>query len=44
LDLSGGSTHLLEGNFNYRSSVGAPHVEYSVAGTTGSLHVTQGDS
>ena len=44
LDLSGGSTHLLEGNFNYRSSVGGPRVDYSVAGTTGSLHISQDES
>jgi hypothetical protein len=41
LNLSGGSTHLLEGDFDYRSSSGTPKVEYSVSGTTGNLDISQ---
>jgi len=44
LNLSGGSTHLLEADFDYRASVGAPRVEYSVSGTTGDLRITQEES
>ena len=44
LDLSGGSSHLLEGDFNYRSSYAAPAVDYSVAGTTGELRISQQDA
>lgn len=44
LTLSGGSSHLFEGDFSYRSSDGAPRVEYSVSGTTGELRVSQEDT
>jgi hypothetical protein len=44
LNLSGGSSHLLEGDFDYRSSWTAPKVDYSVSGTTGELRVSQDDS
>lgn len=44
LTLSGGSSHLFEGDFNYRSSDGAPRVDYSVSGTTGELRVSQEDT
>ena len=44
LNLSGGSSHLLEADFDYRSSSPAPKVDYSVSGGTGNLHVTQDDS
>lgn len=41
LDLSGGSSHLLEADFDYRGSDGAPRADYSVSGTEGSLNITQ---
>jgi hypothetical protein len=44
LNLSGGSSHLLESDFDYRSSSGAPRVDYSVSGTTGDLHISQDDT
>jgi hypothetical protein len=44
LNLSGGSSHLLEADFDYRSSAGTPRVEYSVSGTTGELNITQEDA
>ncbi len=44
LNLSGGSSHLAEADFDYRSASGAPKVEYSVAGTTGDLRITQDNS
>lgn len=44
LNLSGGSSHLLEGDFDYRSSYGAPKVEYTISGTTGELRVSQQDA
>jgi hypothetical protein len=44
LSLSGGSSHLFEGDFSYRSSDGAPRVEYSVSGTTGELRVSQDEA
>jgi hypothetical protein len=44
LDLSGGSSHLLEADFDYRSSSGAPQVEYSLDGNTGELNITQQDT
>ncbi|MGC1484854.1 MAG: toast rack family protein [Candidatus Acidiferrum sp.] len=44
LDLSGGSSHLLEADFDYRSSAGSPQVDYSVSGTTGDLNITQQDT
>jgi hypothetical protein len=42
--LSGGSSHLLEADFDYRSSSGTPRVEYSVSGTTGDLRIFQDDA
>ena len=44
LDLSGGSSHLLEADFDYRGSFVAPKVDYSVSGTTGELNVSQESS
>jgi CYTH domain-containing protein len=44
LNLSGGSSHLLESDFDYRSSSGIPKVDYSVSGTTGELRISQDDS
>jgi hypothetical protein len=44
LDLSGGSSHLLEGNFDYRASSGTPKVDYSISGTTGNLDIYQNES
>jgi hypothetical protein len=44
LNLSGGSSHLLEADFDYRSSSGTPRVDYSVSGTTGELRISQDDS
>ncbi|MGB7280817.1 MAG: toast rack family protein [Candidatus Acidiferrum sp.] len=44
LDLSGGSSHLLEADFDYRSSSGAPRVDYSVSGSTGELNISQENS
>jgi hypothetical protein len=43
INLSGGSSHLLESDFDYRSSSGAPRVDYNVSGTTGDLRVSQDD-
>jgi hypothetical protein len=44
LDISGGSTHLLEADFDYRSSGGAPKVDYSISGVTGNLNIAQDDA
>lgn len=44
LNLSGGSSHLLEADFDYRSSSGTPKVDYSVSGTTGDLRISQDSS
>jgi CYTH domain-containing protein len=44
LNLSGGSSHLLESDFDYRSSSGAPRVDYTVSGTTGDLRISQEDT
>jgi hypothetical protein len=44
LSLSGGSSHLLESDFDYRSSSGTPRVDYSVSGTVGDLRISQNDS
>jgi hypothetical protein len=44
LNLSGGSSHLLESDFDYRSSSGAPRVDYTVSGTTGDLRISQDDT
>lgn len=41
LNLSGGSSHLMEADFDYRSSSGAPKVDYSISGITGNLRVSQ---
>jgi hypothetical protein len=44
INLSGGASHLLEADFDYRTSSGTPKVDYSISGTTGNLRVYQGDS
>jgi hypothetical protein len=44
INLSGGSSHLLESEFEYRTSSGTPKVDYSVSGSTGDLRITQNDS
>jgi hypothetical protein len=44
INLSGGSSHLLEADFEYRSSSGTPKVDYSISGTTGDLRVSQDDN
>jgi hypothetical protein len=44
LNLSGGSSHLLEADFDYRSSSTPPQVNYSVSGTTGDLRVSEEDT
>ena len=44
LNVNGGSSHLFEGDFDYRSTSGAPRVDYSVSGTQGDLRVSQDDS
>ncbi len=44
INLSGGSSHLLEGDFDYRSSSGTPRVDYSISGTTGELRISQDDN
>jgi hypothetical protein len=44
LDVSGGSSHLLEANFDYRGSFAAPKVDYSISGTTGNLNIYQDKS
>jgi hypothetical protein len=44
LNISGGSSHLLEADFDYRSNTAAPKVDYNVSGTTGDLNITQEDS
>ena len=43
LSISGGSSHLLEADFDYRSP-DAPQVDYYVSGTTGELHVSDQDN
>ncbi len=43
INLSGGSSHLLEADFDYRSSSGTPKVDYSISGTTGELRISQDD-
>lgn len=42
LNLSGGSSHLLDADFRYDSFGGKPQVNYEVSGTHGQLNVTQG--
>ena len=44
MNLSGGSSHLLEADFDYRNSSGTPKVDYSTSGTTGELRISQDDS
>jgi hypothetical protein len=44
LDLSGGSSHLLESDFEYCNSWGAPRVDYSLSGGTGELNISQDNS
>jgi CYTH domain-containing protein len=44
LNISGGSSHLLEADFDYRSSSLAPRVEYSVSGSSGELRVSEDDN
>jgi N-terminal domain of toast_rack, DUF2154/Domain of unknown function (DUF5668) len=44
LDLSGGATHLLEADFDYRASSGVPKVDYSISGVTGDLNIYQDNS
>jgi hypothetical protein len=44
INLSGGSSHLLEADFDYRASSGNPRVDYSVSGTTGDLRISQDDN
>jgi len=44
LDITGGSSHLLEADFDYRGSFAAPRVDYSISGTTGNLDITQDNS
>ncbi len=41
LDVAGGATQLLNANFDYHESDGAPRVEYSVSGGRGDLSITQ---
>jgi hypothetical protein len=44
LTINSGSSHLLDADFDYRLSSGAPTVNYSVSGTSGSLDIAQQDS
>jgi hypothetical protein len=44
LTLSGGATHLLDADFDYRTSSGSPQVDYHVSGSAGDLEVSQTDS
>src|SRR5216684_1429902 len=44
LTLSGGASHLLDADFDYRASSGSPQVDYRVSGTTGRLEISQTDS
>ena len=44
INLSGGASHLLEADFDYRNASGAPRVDYSVSGTTGDLRISQDDN
>lgn len=44
LNISGGSSHLLEADFDYRASSDAPRVDYSVSGGNGELDVSQDDA
>ena len=44
INLSGGASHLLEADFDYRASSGTPRVDYSISGTTGDLRISQDDN
>ena len=41
LTISGGSSHLLDADFDYRASYDSPNVNYSVSGTSGNLEISQ---
>lgn len=41
ITLRGGSSHLLDANFDYYENEGTPRVEYSVDGGVGNLHISQ---
>ncbi|HWW17105.1 MAG TPA: toast rack family protein [Candidatus Saccharimonadales bacterium] len=41
IDISGGSSHLLDADFNYSSSYETPRVDYNVAGGVGRLTISQ---
>jgi hypothetical protein len=41
LNVSGGSSHLFDGDFNYSGSYGGPRVDYSVSNGVGQLSVSQ---
>ena len=43
IDISGGSSHLLDADFNYSSSYETPRVDYNVAGGVGHLTISQDD-
>jgi hypothetical protein len=43
LTLTGGSSRLLDADFNYRTVEGKPRVDYSVSGDKGQLDVTQNE-
>ena len=42
-NISGGSSHLLDADFNYSDSYGTPRVEYNVASGVGHLTISQDD-
>lgn len=44
ISLSGGASHLLEADFDYRSPSGTPRVDYSISGITGDLRISQDDN
>jgi hypothetical protein len=44
INLSGGSSHLLEADFDYRAASGPPRVDYSISGITGDLRISQDDN
>jgi hypothetical protein len=43
LELSGGSAHLLEGDFSFNRGTGTPHVDYSVSDGRGMLDINEED-
>lgn len=43
LNLSGGSSHLLEADFDYRTVAGPPSVDYAVRKSTGELNISQNE-